>query len=54
MSDKTSLHFGKTVDYGTLPSGDNSSISLTTWPRFKRLLDRSVEAGKLNSQDVVF
>jgi len=52
-SDKSYYHQGRTSDYGSLPCGDDNSISLNTWSRFKILLKRSVEAGKLSTTDVV-
>ena len=51
--DKTKLSFGENVGSGKLPCGDDSSIGLNTWPQFKALMDRSVDAGKLSNYDVV-
>ena len=53
MADKTRLYWGENTSYGKLPNADDSSIGLNTWSQFKVLLDRSVVAGKLSSQDIV-
>jgi len=51
------LNVAGTIDgaYGTLPNGDNNSVgtNLVEWTKFKKILDRGVEAGTLYSNPMV-
>ena len=54
FSSTNSKYFtGKNVDYGKLPSGDDSSINSNSFESFKTLLNRSIEGGSLIEDPIV-